>query len=55
MKANGIDAEAGDVTATNAGSHPNVGVAVYKGDCDAGVTYIDIRTDAAAKLIRDLS
>lgn len=50
MKANGIDAEAGDVTATFAGSHPNVGVAVYKGDCDAGVTYIDIRTDTAAKL-----
>ncbi len=50
MKANGIDAEAGDVTATNAGSHPNVGMAVYKGDCDAGVTYIDIRKDASAKL-----
>jgi phosphonate transport system substrate-binding protein len=46
LKANGIDAEAGDVTATMAGSHPNVGVAVYKGDCDAGVTYIDIRRDA---------
>ncbi len=50
LKANGIDAEAGDVTATNAGSHPNVGIAVYKGDCDAGVTYIDIRTDASADL-----
>ncbi len=50
MKAHGIDAEAGDVVATMAGSHPNVGVAVYKGDCDAGVTYIDIRTDASAKL-----
>ncbi len=50
LKANGIDAEAGDLTATFAGSHPNVGVAVYKGDCDAGVTYIDIRTDGAAKL-----
>jgi len=50
MKANGIDAESGDVTVTNAGSHPNVGVAVYKGDCDAGVTFIDIRKDEAAKL-----
>ncbi len=50
MKANGIDSEAGDVTATFAGSHPNVGVAVYKGDCDAGVTFIDIRKDEAAKL-----
>jgi len=51
LKANGIDAEAGDITATNAGSHPNVGIAVYKGDCAAGVTYIDIRTDAAANLV----
>ncbi len=51
MKANGIDAEAGDVIATNAGSHPNVGIAVYKGDCAAGVTYIDIRTDASADLV----
>jgi phosphonate transport system substrate-binding protein len=50
LKANGLDAEAGDITATNAGSHPNVGVAVYKGDCDAGVTYIDVRIDESAKL-----
>ncbi len=50
LKANGVDAEAGDLTATNAGSHPNVGIAVYKGDCDAGVTYIDVRTDASADL-----
>lgn len=50
LKANGIDAEAGDIVATNAGSHPNVGIAVYKGDCDAGVTYIDVRTDASADL-----
>ena len=50
MKANGIDTEAGDVTVTMAGSHPNVGVAVYNGDCDAGVTYIDIRKDESAKL-----
>jgi phosphonate transport system substrate-binding protein len=50
LKANGIDYEAGDMTATFAGSHPNVGVAVYKGDCTAGVTFIDIRTDAASKL-----
>lgn len=50
LKANGIDYEAGDMTATFAGSHPNVGVAVYKGDCDAGVTYIDIRKDESAKL-----
>ncbi|MBP9675120.1 MAG: phosphate/phosphite/phosphonate ABC transporter substrate-binding protein [Anaerolineaceae bacterium] len=50
MKSQGIDSEAGDVTVTMAGSHPNVGVAVYNGDCDAGVTYIDIRKDESAKL-----
>ncbi len=50
LKAAGIDYEAGDMTATFAGSHPNVGVAVYNGDCDAGVTYIDIRKDESAKL-----
>ena len=25
-------------------------IAVYKGDCDAGVSYIDVLTDAAANL-----
>ncbi|HEY4721163.1 MAG TPA: PhnD/SsuA/transferrin family substrate-binding protein, partial [Anaerolineae bacterium] len=35
---------------TNAGSHNNVGIAVYKGDCDAGVTFIDVVTDKAANL-----
>ncbi len=34
----------------DAGSHPNVAIAVYKGDCDAGVTFIDVLTDAAANL-----
>lgn len=50
LKANGIDAEAGDITVTNAGSHNNVAIAVYNGDCDAGVTYIDVLTDASADL-----
>jgi phosphonate transport system substrate-binding protein len=50
LKSNGID-PAKDFKATvNAGSHPNVAVAVYKGDCDAGVTYVDTRTDTSAKL-----
>ncbi len=40
-----------DFAATqNAGSHPNVAIAVYKGDCDAGVTFINVLTDAAANL-----
>lgn len=49
LKANGIDPDK-DLTITNAGSHDAVAVAVYKGDCDAGVTYIDVLTDAAANL-----
>lgn len=50
MKANGIDPDV-DLKATiDAGSHPNVAVAVYNGDCDAGVTYVDVMTDASANL-----
>ncbi len=46
MKANGID-PAKDLKATqNAGSHDNVAIAVYKGDCDAGATFVDVRTDS---------
>ena len=50
LKANGIDADAGDITVTNAGSHNNVAIAVYNGDCDAGVTYINVLTDESADL-----
>ncbi|MGE5138462.1 MAG: phosphate/phosphite/phosphonate ABC transporter substrate-binding protein [Rudaea sp.] len=50
LKANGVDPDK-DLKATqNAGSHPNVAIAVYKGDCDAGVTFIDVLTDKAANL-----
>jgi phosphonate transport system substrate-binding protein len=50
LKANGVDPDT-DLKATqNAGSHNNVGLAVYKGDCDAGVTYIDVLTDKTANL-----
>src|SRR5512135_3129399 len=49
LKANGIDPDK-DITASNAGSHNNVAIAVYKGDCDAGVTYIDVLTDTSANL-----
>ncbi len=46
LKANGINPDK-DLKATQyAGSHPNVVAAVYKGDCDAGVSYIDARTDS---------
>jgi len=50
LKANGIDPEKDFKAVQNAGSHDNVGIAVYKGDCDAGVSYIDVLTDAAANL-----
>jgi len=50
LKANGIDPETDFKATQNAGSHNNVAIAVYKGDCDAGVTYIDVLTDAAANL-----
>ncbi len=50
LKANGINPDKDFKAVQNAGSHNNVGIAVYKGDCDAGVTYIDVLTDAAANL-----
>lgn len=49
LKANGVDPDV-DITATDAGSHNNVAIAVYNGDCDAGVTYINVMTDASADL-----
>lgn len=49
LAANGINPDT-DITATNAGSHNNVAIAVYNGDCDAGVTYINVMTDASADL-----
>src|SRR5450756_1124847 len=50
LKANGIDPDVDFKATQNAGSHNNVAIAVYKGDCDAGVTYIDVLTDATANL-----
>lgn len=49
MKANGIDPDT-DITAINAGSHNNVGIGVYNGQCDAGVAYVDVLTDQSANL-----
>lgn len=46
MKANGIDPEKDLKASQNAGSHDNVAIAVYKGDCDAGATFVDVRTDS---------
>jgi phosphonate transport system substrate-binding protein len=50
LKANGVDPDVDFKATQNAGSHPNVAVAVYKGDCDAGVTFINVLTDTAANL-----
>ena len=50
LKANGIDPDTDFKATQNAGSHNNVAIAVYKGDCDAGVTFIDVLTDSAANL-----
>lgn len=46
----GVNPDTDFAAINNAGSHDNVAIAVYKGDCDAGVTYIDVLTDSAANL-----
>jgi phosphonate transport system substrate-binding protein len=50
LKANGIDPDTDFKATQNAGSHNNVAIAVYKGDCDAGVTFVNVLTDTAANL-----
>jgi phosphonate transport system substrate-binding protein len=50
LKANGVDPDKDLSASQNAGSHNNVAIAVYKGDCEAGVTFIDVLTDKAANL-----
>jgi phosphonate transport system substrate-binding protein len=50
MQANGVDPDLDLTNQVNAGSHNNVAIAVYQGDCDAGVTFIDVLTDEAANL-----
>jgi phosphonate transport system substrate-binding protein len=51
LKANGIDPDTDFKATQNAGSHPNVAIAVYKGDCDAGASFVDILTDAPTNLV----
>src|SRR5215212_7300924 len=50
LAANGINPDTDFAATQNAGSHPNVAAAVYKGDCDAGVTFINVLTDTSANL-----
>ena len=44
LRANGIDPDT-DLTIVDAGGHPQVVTAVLNGDCDAGATFVDARTD----------
>src|SRR5512138_1509253 len=50
LAANGINPDTDFSATQNAGSHNNVAIAVYKGDCDAGVTYVNVLTDTSANL-----
>jgi phosphonate transport system substrate-binding protein len=50
LAANGINPDTDFAATQNAGSHPNVAIAVYQGDCDAGVTFINVLTDESADL-----
>jgi phosphonate transport system substrate-binding protein len=51
LAANGINPDTDFAATQNAGSHDNVAIAVYKGDCDAGVTYVNVITDSTADLL----
>ena len=53
LKSNGIDPDKDFKSTVNAGSHNNVAIGVYKGDCDAGSSFINILTDSAANLKKD--
>jgi len=49
MAANGIDIE-NDLEIIDVGGHDAVVQAVYNGDCDAGATFVDARTNVAEEL-----
>ncbi len=49
FKAMGIDPDT-DMQSTYAGGHDKAAIAVYQGDCDAGVAFMDILTDSATNL-----
>jgi phosphonate transport system substrate-binding protein len=50
LKSQGIDPTKDFKNVVMAGGHDKVAIAVYKGDCDAGVTFVDTRTDTSYKL-----
>jgi phosphonate transport system substrate-binding protein len=43
LKAEGVDPDTDLAQQVEAGSHDNVALAVYQGDCDAGAIYVDAR------------
>jgi len=47
LKAAGVDPDTDLRQQVEAGSHDNVVLAVYQGDCDAGATYVDARGNIA--------
>jgi phosphonate transport system substrate-binding protein len=49
LKAIGIDPDK-DIKGTYAGGHDKAAIAVYQGDCDAGVAFMDILTDKPTNL-----
>lgn len=49
FKALGIDPDK-DMQSTYAGGHDKAAIAVYNGDCDAGVAFMDVLTDAPTNL-----
>lgn len=45
LAAEGVDPETAFANEIEAGSHPNVVISVYNGDCDAGATFSDARSN----------
>jgi phosphonate transport system substrate-binding protein len=50
LKAAGLNPDTDFKAVTMAGGHDKVAIAVYKGDCDAGVSFINTLTDTSYKL-----
>jgi len=50
LKSKGINPDTAFKATVNAGGHDKVAIALYKGDCDAGVTFINTLTDTSYKL-----
>jgi phosphonate transport system substrate-binding protein len=50
FKANGLDPDKDFKNTQYAGGHDKVAIAVYRGDCDAGVTFVDALSDAQYNL-----